>query len=295
MVMNQVANRSASTALAGLANLKQGLQNVQTSIVTPGGDYLLRLVVGQWVYGQENVEVEADSEWAINPLSLMHGWVAWTDYKKKKNEILAEAMVPASSPLPAVTELREVKDDEGNICVYSQQISFQLQCMTGEDTGEQVKYKATSVGGMNASKELLGEIIKQLDTDPDNPVPVIVLSMDSYQHKVWGKTFVPVFEIVDWVPLDSAIKAPMQDEPAEPEADVKGKEEPAQATRQRVRQAPEAAADATVGISAEDRRAAIDGAMADVARERAQTRAAQHAQPADAAPEPTPGRRRLRR
>lgn len=291
--MNQVANRNASTALAGLANLKQGLQNVQTSIVTVGGDYLLRLVVGSWVYGAENIEVEKGSEWALNPLSLMHGWVAWTDYKKKKNEVIAEVMVPASSPLPSITDLREVKDDEGNILTYSQQIQFQLQCMTGEDTGEQVRYKATSVGGMNASKEILGEIIKQLDADPDNPVPVIVLETDSYQHKVWGKTFVPVFDIVDWVPLDNEIKAPLQEEAAEPEADVKGKEELAQATRQRTRQATEPAADATVGISADDRKNAIEGAMADLAKERATDRAAQR-QAAAQEPAPEQGRRRRR-
>lgn len=281
--MNQVANRNASTALAGLSQLKQGLQNVQTSIVSVGGDYLLRLIAGgTWVYGQENIEVEPNSEWAINPLSVMHGWIAWTDYKKKKNEPKGEVMVPAFQPLPAYATLREVTDDDGNVLEYVQQISFQLQCMTGEDKGEQVLYKATSVGGMNASKELLGEIIKQLEVDDSNPVPVICLKSDSYDHKVWGKTFVPVFEIVDWVPLDDAINPPMEDEKADPEADVKEPEQQATATRTRTREA--ATSDNTV-VTPEDRRAALDHAMHETTRARV----------AAAAAEDAPGRTRRRR
>lgn len=285
MVMNQVANRNASTALAGLSQLKQGLQNVQTSINTPGGDYLLRLVAGSWVYGAENIEVEDKSEWAVNPLSIMHGWIAWSDYKKKTNEVLNEVMVPCFQPLPPMTDLRDVTDMEGNKCEYSQQIAFQLQCMSGEDVGEQVRYKATSVGGMNASKELLGEIIKQLDTNDAEPCPVIALEVDSYQHKAYGKTFIPVFTIVDWIGMDD-VKEPLKDEaPAEPEADVKQPETQATATRVRQRQAdPAPAAD---GINDADRRAAIDAAMAETARTRATER-----QQAEPAPEPARRRRR---
>ena len=288
---NEVANRG-SNALSSLAGLKKNLQNVATSIVTPGGDYLLRLIPGGWVYGAENIEVEDKSEWAVNPLSLMHGWAAWTDYKKKKNELLGEVMVPAGQPLPNASELREIKDDDGNVVEWKQQLAFQLQCMSGEDKGEQVRYKATSVGGMNATKELLNAIVDQLDNDPDNPVSVLTLETDSYIHKIWGKTMVPVFTIVDWLPLDAAIKAPLPDT-EEPDADIKAPEaeKPAEATRQRTRQAaPDAGKpDATVAISAEDRRKAIDANMAELAQERAASRQAQ-----TAAADEGPARRRRR-
>lgn len=293
--MNAIANRSGSTAVAALAGLKKGLQNVATTIVTPGGDYLLRLLKdGLWVYGAENVEVEDDSEWAVNPLSLQHGWIAWTDYKKKKNEVLAEVMVPLTSPLPDYASLRKVQDDDGNELEYVQQISFQLQCMTGADKGEQVLYKATSVGGMNASKGLLNSIIQQLDTDENNPVPILVLGSDSYIHKTYGKTYVPEFEIVDWVPLDGDIKEPMPTEA--PDDDVKASEPAPQAERTRTRQSAPAvpAADATVGISAEDRKRAIDAQMQDLANERAAARRSQ-AEAAKAEPaseEPARTRRR---
>lgn len=256
--MSNIA-KAGSNALAALGGLKNNLVNVKSSIVTPGGDYLLRLVNGRWVYGAENVEVEEGSEWAINPLSLSHGWVAWTDYKKRKNEVLNEVMVPASVPLPAYDSLREVKDEQGNAVEYAQQLSLQLQCLTGEDQGEQVRYKISSVGGMRAVRDVIDLIVKQLDADPDNPVPVVSLNTDTYQHKVWGETHVPVFEVLDWVPLDDTIKAPMKDEEeADPDADLKEEAQPA-ASRERTR-----AASATE-ITDADRRAALNAAAVDAA------------------------------
>jgi hypothetical protein len=272
-----VKNTASANALAALGGLKANLQNVATSIVTPGGDFLLRLVQGAWVYGAENVEVEDGSEWAVNPLSLQHGYVAWSDYKKKKNEILAEVMVPAGQPLPHINELREVKDDEGNVCEYKHQIGFQLQCLTGADAGEQVLYKPTSIGGLNACKDLLNAIIEQLDKDIENPVAVLTLEVDSYIHKVYGKTMVPVLTIVDWVPLDDAIKAPI-DTAAEPDADLKEGAQNSTAERVRSRQqapAGETRAASREEISAADRQAALDGELADLAAERQAERARQ--------------------
>lgn len=250
--MTQLA-KASSNALAALGSLKNNLVNVKSTIVTPGGDYLLRLVNGRWVYGAENVEVEDGSEWAINPLSLQHGWVAWTDYKKRKNEVLNEVMVPAGHPLPAYETLRVVNDEQGNPVEYAQQLAFQLQCLSGEDEGEQVRYKISSVGGMRAVRDTIDLIVKQLDIDPDNPVPVVKLTTDTYNHKTWGETYVPVFEVVDWVPLDEEIKAPMQDE--DPDADLKAAHEQPEAERSRTR-----AASATE-ITDADRRAALNATV----------------------------------
>lgn len=255
--MNALTNKS-STAIAALNNLKAGLVNVASTITTAGGDPYLRLLKdGSWVYGADNVEIEEDSKWAINPLSLMHGWSAWTDYKKKANEKLGEVMVPAFQALPPRTDLRELKDEEGNTCEWNQQLSLQFQCLTGEDEGTQVQYNTTSVGGMKAVKELLNAIARQLDTDPDNPVPVVLIESDSYQHKSWGKTYFPVFEIVDWVPLDDQIKDPVgkQDTP-----DSDQQTEQAEARQVRTRETEAAATE----ITAEDRRKAMDASMAEL-------------------------------
>lgn len=265
--MNALTNRTASSAVAALGGLKAGLQNVATSVVTAGGDPYLRLLKdGSWVYGQENVEVEEGSEWAVNPLSLMHGFVVWSDYKKKSNEILGEVMVPAASPLPARSDLRETVDDEGNRCDWDQQLSMQFQCLTGEDEGTQVLYKTTSVGGMNACKALINAIVRQLETDPDNPVPVVKLGSSHYNHTKYGKTYVPELEIVDWVPLDDQIKDPIKTDT--PDSDTQKPQAEAQQVRTRDRGA--SVAQQTTAISDADRKAALDGALADAVQERAE-------------------------
>lgn len=265
--MSNVATRgSSSTAIAALGGLKQGLQNVASTIVTAGGSPFLRMLQdGSWVYGAENIEVEEGSKWAINPLSIEHGWVSWTDHDKKgaTNEIVGEVMVPMTSPLPAQTDLRDTGWE------WSQQLKFTLLCLNGEDKGEQVEYKTTSVGGMNAMKAVIASIMKQLDIDADRPVPCVELNTDHYQHKKYGKTYTPIFNIVEWVELsDEAPEVEQED----PDSD----------------QTPEAAQE-TVAISKADREAA----MRQVAQELKAERGADKAPPAeDPADNAAPRRRR---
>lgn len=219
--MNQLANRgAAATAIASLSQLKTGLQNVSSTIVTPGGMPILRLLKdGSWVYGAENVEVEDGSLWAVNPYSLQHGWVSWTDKPgNQPNEIVGEVMVPMTSPLPVASELRDTGWE------WSQQLSVELQCVSGEDKGTTVQYKVTSVGGMNAIKALIASLMKQLDTDADRPVPVCSLDHDTYMHKRHGKVYVPVINVQKWVELTA--DAPVDDEPEKTP-------EPAKPARQR--------------------------------------------------------------
>lgn len=285
--MNEVTRRTGSSAVAALSNLKAGLTNVVQTIATTGSDPYLRLLKdGSWVYGAENVEVEDKSEWAINPLSLKHGFCAWTDYKKKANEKMGEVMVPAFVPLPDRGTLQDVKDENGEACRWDQQLSLQLQCLTLEDTGVQVQYNTTSVGGMNAVAKLIEAILKQLETDEANPVPVVIMGSSSYQHKTYGKTYVPEFEIVDWVPLDENIKAPIGNADT-PDSDTKTEQAQAEQVRSRGGEAGRTSGDAReptraasqTEITDADRRAALDGAMADLANERASQSAGEEAAP----------------
>lgn len=204
---NAVTQRGASsTALAGLASLKQGLANVaQTMPVSSIDPYLRLLQDGGWVYGQENIDVEPGSLWAVNPLSLRHGWACWTDYPekmKKKNEKLGERMVAMTVALPDFNDLPEFVDEKsGDEWEWKQQISFSLVCLTGEDKGVQVLYPVRSVGGMNAAQKLINDIIKQIGDNPDRPVPVVELMADHYPHKNYGKTYFPVIRVDHWVSM----------------------------------------------------------------------------------------------
>lgn len=199
--MNQVATKS-STAIAALQGLKKAIVNVKTTLVKKGGDPYLRLLTsGEWVYGQEDAEVEAGSAWAINPMSITHGWVAWQRGADADNSggPVGEVMVPATLPLPSQSELPKIDHAPG--ASWAQQFAFSLVCLTGEDRGEQVLYKTASVGGVSAVDTILNAIATQLDDDPENPVPVVTLEVDEYKHKKYGKTFTPIFAVQTWRPL----------------------------------------------------------------------------------------------
>jgi hypothetical protein len=60
-------------------------------------------------------------------------------------------------------------------------------------------------------------IAEQVDKDPTNPVPVVRLKKEHYQHKKYGRIYTPVFEVVRWTGLEGAEVAPEPDDAPEPE------------------------------------------------------------------------------
>lgn len=237
---NAVANRSAG-AVAALSNLKRGIQNTRQAIPASSTMPILRMGTdGIWVYGQENTEVEEGSRWAINPLSIQHGFVCWTNYAKadrKKNELLGEVYASMTSDPIDPASL----PDKG--WPWKAATTVQLKCVSGEDNGEEVIYKPSSVGGGNAMQALLDAIEEQLDTSTDEIVPLVELVNDHYQHKQYGKTYVPQFDVVGW----AGMYGPVEDEPEEEQAQAPAPAETGGRSRRRSRAetpAPEADASA---------------------------------------------------
>lgn len=198
-----VTNAAAGGALAALGGLRQGLQNIQTSIPSVGGLPILRLERDgrNWLYGQDNVETEEGALWAINPLTFKHGWVNWKkrpDGSKEKPELYGEVFVSMNQQPPATTSLPVYADGEWTAALY-----VELTCVTGEDAGVTVQYKPNSKGGLGALKEVLGKILARPDGDV-NVVPLVELNMDSYENKSYGgKTWFPVFDVRKWASLET--------------------------------------------------------------------------------------------
>lgn len=219
--MNTNIATAAGTAVGALKNLKAGLQNVHTSTKPKGGEPILRLGRdGLWIFGADNTEVEDGSRWAVNPLSLQHGYICWKvipEGSKESPELLGEEMVSMFSAKPDKASL----PDYGH--PWADCLSFELLCLSGDDKGEQMLYKTSSTGGLRATREFIAALMAQLDKDESKPVPVIELKSDHYKHKTYGKTYFPVFDIVDFVAMDQAPEAGG----AEPQQ----AEEPQQATR----------------------------------------------------------------
>lgn len=194
--------------------LAKGLSaNVQT--IDQGGMQYLRVGKGgYWAIGQDDEEPDEGSTWAIIPHSFAHGWACWID-----GELVGERMVTYDQPVPPPDDLPDYGGD------WNPQLGVIMQCVTGSQEGRQVLYKGTSRGLRSALGAIKNEIVKQIAEDPDNCVPVVELDVDHYTHKKYGKIFVPVLDIVDWMNINDGTtteaEAPETEEPEEPEAEAK--------------------------------------------------------------------------
>ncbi len=231
--MNEIVEFKKTGALVGSDDLIKGLANVNSNLQGgSGGVPFLRLLKsGYYVYGQENIEIEVSSIWAINPYSMQHGYACWGD-----GELFGEQMVPFNQPLPPRSELPDYGEP------WQQQVSMQLRCMNGEDEGVMVLYKSTSLGLRNSVKKLIAEIITQAQRDPNHVVPLVKLDVDTYSHKKYGEIFTPLIEIEEWVSISTgeAEEKEPEPEPEQPQpTETRSRKSSKPKGRQRRRAAPE--------------------------------------------------------
>ncbi len=161
--------------------------------VGPTGVVIIKMdKTGHWVFGADQTEVEADSTWAVNPFSFVHGYIAWGD-----GDVLAEKMVSVSEPLPEMDDA-----PAGAKRGWEVQVGMSIKCLTGEDKGLEARYTTTSAGGKRGVQTLAVAIAEQVDKDQSKPVPVVLLKKEHYQHKSYGRIFTPLFDIQSWVSMD---------------------------------------------------------------------------------------------
>jgi hypothetical protein len=196
----------ATFSKANLPALTSALRNLQPV----GGDVGVAIVKmdkgGHWVFGADQTEIEEGSTWAVNPLSFVHGFIAWGD-----GEVLGEKMVGIANPLPELDEA-----PPGAKKGWESQVGMSLKCVSGEDKGLEARYTVTSVGGKRAVQTLAVALADQVDKDQTKPVAIVRLKKDHYQHKSYGKIYTPVFEIVEWMSMDGEAPeaAPAEEAPA---------------------------------------------------------------------------------
>jgi hypothetical protein len=190
------AAATGSTALTSLEALGTVLNAVDTTSVV-GGSGLSMLQFkrdggGVWAFGQKRTIVEEGSSWAVNPTSFRWGFICFNNDNKP-----TERLVPVSQPKPDVTEL----PDTG--FKWHEQWAVNVKCIDGTDAGTEVVYKPTTVGGIEAVKELINTIRGRLNAGQHGGKvsPIVHLEKDFYQDKEWGRVWIPVLDIVDWMPL----------------------------------------------------------------------------------------------
>ena len=224
-----------------VVDLIGALDKTRNIIKTTGGGAYLKLSKGGFfIYGADDTEVEEESQWAVNPNSFMLGYVAWP--VKGTGKPLGEEMRSIIDDPIAESQLPSV---EGS---WVQQVGMQLACVSGEDTGTQVVYKASSKGGINGFNDFLNQVMTHLKANPgtDAIVPIIELEVDSYPHPDYGKIYTPIFQIKKWAKITD-VKLEADDAPdvepdeltpeVEPEVEVEEKAEKKKPARRRRRKA----------------------------------------------------------
>ena len=203
-----------SANLPSAASLADSLRSIKTGVSDAGVNVILKMdKTGHWVFGADQTEVEADSTWAINPFSFVHGFIAWGE-----GDVLGEKMVPVSQPLPELDAA-----PAGAKRGWETQVGMSLKCLSGEDKDMEARYTVTSVGGKRAVQALALAIASQVEKDQTKPVPVVRLKKEHYMHKSYGRIYTPVFDIVEWIGMDGGSTEvdapPVADAPAEAPAD----------------------------------------------------------------------------
>ena len=205
----------AGAGLPAVASLSQSLRKLETA-AGPSGMVILKMdKTGHWVFGADQTEVEDGSQWAVNPFSFVHGYIAWGD-----GEVLGEKMASVSDPLPELDAA-----PPGAKKGWETQVGMSLKCISGEDAGMEARFTTTSVGGKRGVQELAVAIAVQVEKDQSTPVPIITLGKEHYQHKSYGRIFTPTFGVKEWVSLTAD---------AAPAAEAPAAEAPAPSRRRRV-------------------------------------------------------------
>jgi hypothetical protein len=187
----------------------------------------LKFSKGEWLLGQNDDEVTLGRRLVANMADLSIGWIRWADGKPvdRKMGLLAQG------------HKTEARDALG----YTDQTLWEIDTASGKPkdpwnftnelpmadptTGEQMTFSASSKGGIGAVGNLCKAYGKEY-RQRDGFVPVIELGRDSYKHAEYGKTYVPVLTIADWV-ANGSVPAPaaaIEDEkPAATEKAAAGK------------------------------------------------------------------------
>ncbi len=182
-----------SAGLPAVQSLAANLRKLEADVGGAGVVILKMDRTGHWVFGADQTEVEDSSQWAVNPFSFVHGYIAWGD-----GEVLGEKMAPVSEPLPPL-DVAPPGAKKG----WETQIGMSLKCLTGEDKGMEARFTVTSVGGKRSVQALAVALAEQVEKDPTKPVPVVALGSEHYQHKSYGRIFTPLFTVEEWVSMDA--------------------------------------------------------------------------------------------
>jgi len=143
---------------------------------------------GQWVSGAENTPV-IETRFAADVQGAQVGFICFV-----AGDVIDEAMVPvALGQKLSLQDLPEHGPYEGGDG-WQPTAALQLRAI---ESGEEYIFKPTSQGGRAAIGDLLKRYGNRLSTGKGG-IPIVELSVSSYEHRRYGRVFKPSFRVAEW-------------------------------------------------------------------------------------------------
>lgn len=212
--MNEMTTVQAGGALAAPGGYDP-FASYGADMASTSGDFL-KFSKGEWLKGQNDDEVPLETKLVVNMDELSIGWIRWADKKPQERQmgLLAQGHKPEPRAALGYTDPDEWEVDKDDKPQDPWSFTNELPAADPE-TGEQMIISMSSKGGIGAIGNLCKAYAKEY-RQREGQVPVIALQRDSYKHKEYGKTYVPVLTIVGWM-ANSAVPIPAVDGGDEPE------------------------------------------------------------------------------
>jgi hypothetical protein len=165
-----------------------------------GGNIVGSLLIfskGEWQRGQSKEEVEEGTRVIVEMNSLLVGWVRWKNQKPVEQRMgaLAEDYHPEKRADLGYNDEKDWEPDSRGELRDPWVFSNQFLCKT--EDGDVMTFSTSSRGGITAVQALCRAYAEEC-IEHEGEMPVVELGVDSYLHKDFGKTYVPIFPIVDW-------------------------------------------------------------------------------------------------
>jgi len=169
------------------------------AMAAPPQGQFLKFSKGEWIFGQDKLELALGSRFAANMDGFQVGWLRWWNgevSERKMNLLIDMIPVPSRSSLGDNDKgLWELGDDGQPRDPWS--FTNELQLMSPD--GDLYIYSTSSDGGKRDLGRLCGAYTEGAKQHPGQ-APIVTLGRSSYEHKIKirGKIWVPVLTIVDW-------------------------------------------------------------------------------------------------
>jgi hypothetical protein len=154
---------------------------------------------GVWHHGRKRTVIEMGTLAAGNPFSTEYGCIGFDQDSKP-----TEKMAPLSRPRPLLSDMPIVP----GVDKWLEQWSIDLKLLSGPDAGLEVRYKASTFGGIDCIKGLIVAVkIRLADLQmrggkEDTIVPEVELARDEYRHPQHGIIAIPLLKVKGWRRMD---------------------------------------------------------------------------------------------